>query len=294
MIVCLMIAAKGMAASLSTVELKIVDETGAPIKGVRALIEIDGEDYKKYEGVTGTNGLFSAQGKIPALVGYDGQKEGYYRSLENFYFLPDKSRPGSRIEKRTLTMRKIIDPKEGKRGSTRSGSSWLEIPAYDKAIGFDLLESDWVAPYGKGKDADFVFTFSKDTTNKTLSYVLTFSNDGDGIMEYPFKNIQSVFRWPHNAPLDGYNTSLKKYLIYESSPAVLSSKEEMKMNTEINYIFRVRTQYDATGNIASALYGKISGELGMWPVKRDVLKFGYWLNTDPTSRSLESTHPTSP
>ena len=33
----------------------------------------------------------------------------------------------------------------------------IEVPAVDKPIGFDLMEYDWVAPYGKGKQSDLVF-----------------------------------------------------------------------------------------------------------------------------------------
>jgi len=291
MIVCLMIAAKGMAASLSTVELKIVDEAGAPIAGVEAVIIFNGEERTKYEGVTGTNGLFSAQGKIPALVGYGGQKEGYYRSTENFKFLPDRNAPGSRIEKRTLTMRKIIEPKEGKKAGTRG-----VVPKLDEPLGFDILAGDWVSPYGKGVVADFVFTCANDTTNQMASYVLTFPNTGDGIIEYPRdKKGQSIFRWPYKAPLDGYLSVLKNKEIYafDKNTTIMSDYKTLPQEpSDIQYIFRIRTKYDSDGNIVSAFYGKISGAIEInW---NNRLRFSYWLNTDPASRSLESTNPMFP
>ncbi len=33
----------------------------------------------------------------------------------------------------------------------------IEIPEINKPVGFDLVEGDWVTPYGKGKQADFIF-----------------------------------------------------------------------------------------------------------------------------------------
>ena len=33
----------------------------------------------------------------------------------------------------------------------------IKIPVIGKAIGFDLIEGDWIQPYGKGKSADFLF-----------------------------------------------------------------------------------------------------------------------------------------
>jgi hypothetical protein len=285
-------AMSGAVASVTNIMVKVVDETGVPIQDVKTTIVVNAQgERKKTEGVTDTNGLFSAQGGFPARIGIGGQKDGYYRSVETFYLIPDND--SVELEPwggRTLVLERIVDPQKGMLASTRSGASWIELPAYDKVVGFDVIESDWVAPYGKGNVADFVFTFSKDTTNKTLSYVLAFSNEGDGILEYPFnENDQSIFRWPHKAPLDGYNVTMKKSLIYERSSTVLTETEEMKMDTEVNYIFRVRTKYDENGNIESALYGKVKGELGMWPRPRDELRFKYWLNIDPHSRSLEST-----
>ena len=62
---------------------------------------------------------------------------------------------------------------------------------------------------------------------------------------------------------------------------------DSSMRDPVNYIFRIRTQYDNEGNIKSAYYGRIKGDIiNMRANRREMLN--YWINTDPTSRSLES------
>lgn len=289
---CFLICASLWAAQETNITVKVIDEVGHPLTGVNAVISFNAlGNIQKKEGVTDTNGFFSAQVEVPCKVGIGGIKEGYYRSVDNFYLVPNNGKVvfepwGGR----TLILRKVLEPKSGKLASTQRGVSWLAIPVYGKTIGFDVLESDWVAPYGKGQVADFVFTFSKDTEKKSFAYVLSFSNHGDGIMEYQFnKNGQSFFKWPHIAPLSGYTSPVERMTGYNRSGLVVPYEKKMRKKNEINYIFRVQTKFDDEGNVESALYGKITGEIGLSTKPKDELRFGYWLNVDPHSRSLEST-----
>jgi len=97
------------------------------------------------------------------------------------------------------------------------------------------------------------------------------------------------------AKKEGYYQALfkRKQTYASGDPDKLPDYKELPRETAgLQYIFRIRTQYDAQGNIISAYYGKIRGAIQMTWDKE--FMFGYWLNTDPTSRSLESTHPYSP
>lgn len=282
---------KVSAVSVTNIAVKVVDEKGGALRSVRTTVVFNaGGKRIKREGVTDANGLFSAQGEVPAKVGVGGEKEGYYRSIDNFVITLGENCAGSRAY--TLTLRAISDPQEG----NKSGYSG-NIPKMNESLGFDVVAGDWVAPYGKGMVSDFVFTCFNDTTNKVASYILAFSNPGDGIIEYPRnKKGQSIFWWPHTAPLDGYIPELKKKKNYSGQygdDSVLPEYTEVSSETyEMLHIFRVRTQYDDEGNITSAYYGKIPSAIGItW---NNQLGFGYWLNTDPHSRSMESTDPYSP
>jgi len=51
-----------------------------------------------------------------------------------------------------VTIRPIINPVP-----MYMQNKYLEIPANDKDVGFDLVAADWVPPYGKGQHTDFIF-----------------------------------------------------------------------------------------------------------------------------------------
>ncbi len=160
----------------------------------------------------------------------------------------------------------------------------VKIPEIGKAIGFDLMQSDWVAPYGSGETADFIFKLdSRVTGDKDFDATLSvaFSNVGDGIQSVyalPFKGSQ--LRLSRKAPADGYEDNLVRRT--HCSPGEQIYRENRE---DQNYVFRVRTKKDDKGNIVSALYGKIHGEIGWW--QNSVIRFTYYLNPTPNDRNLE-------
>ena len=70
----------------------------------------------------------------------------------------------------------------------------LGLPVFEKAVGFDLMVGDWVAPYGKGINTDIFFTghFDKHTEGES-NYTLTvsFPNSGDGLQEFQRTSFRS-------------------------------------------------------------------------------------------------------
>ena len=161
---------------------------------------------------------------------------------------------------------------------------YVKIPEFEKPVGFDLLKADWVKPYGKGEQSDFVFTINvqkgrmtkRGTQSHESSLNLGFSNEGDGI--------QSVYALPkpgvrllREAPEHGYETNLVRRAYTREEGSHLECREDQ------NYYFRVRTKKDDKGNIVSALYGKIYDEIG-W---LGALRLTYYLNPTPNDRNLE-------
>ncbi|QBG49013.1 hypothetical protein EGM51_16995 [Verrucomicrobia bacterium S94] len=174
-------------------------------------------------------------------------------------------------------MRKIKNPVS----MVHKGKKWEAFPEYNVEIGYDLGVGDWVSPNGRGKSADFVFKTRKTENPSRAEYVLSFSNPGDGILEYQFpENLKSSFKWPYVAPEAGYDNKLEKYKVYK-----IPSRPETNLKRTVNYIFRVRTQMDEDGNIIAACYGRISGEIELTTDGK--YQFGYWFNPDSSSRSLE-------
>ena len=161
---------------------------------------------------------------------------------------------------------------------------YVRIPELGKPIGFDLLKADWVKPYGRGEQSDFVFTINiqmgkmrKDgyqTHESSLD--LSFLSEGDGIQSV-YALPQSGIRFLREAPEHGYATNLVRRAYTRDEGSHLECREDQ------NYYFRVRTKKDDKGNIVSAFYGKIYDEIG-W---QGSIRFIYYLNPTPNDRNLE-------
>ena len=186
----------------------------------------------------------------------------------------------------------------------RSENPPPQIPELGKPIGFDLIKSDWVAPYGKGETPDFIFWFKatdsigvskeyyeefpRSGRYKDSEFKLSFANDGDGlqcITEDIRKHDGSIFRLPRFAPETGYASNLVR-----SCGAIWTNRMMSligdQWNENQNYIFRVRSQRDHNGTITNALYGKIRGPIAFFPGGGGV-SFTYYLNPTPNDRNLE-------
>jgi hypothetical protein len=174
----------------------------------------------------------------------------------------------------------------GRRVPMYAKREWsLAVPEDNKSIGFDLKLGDWVAPYGKGITSDFIFTLERKFTSITQAFdatlTLTFHNDGDGIQSVMSDSSGSALRIPRAAPKDGYETKLTKRIYREKDTKPIVTDTESNQN----YFFRVRTKKDDSGNIVSALYGKISGDIEFWPNGK--IRFQYYLNSKLNSRTTE-------
>lgn len=151
-------------------------------------------------------------------------------------------------------------------------------------MGFDLEKGDWVAPYGHGVIDDFVLNFRvsryEGYNDYACSLEISFQNEQDGIQTYkPEKLDQSYFKWPYDAPENGY---VKK--IYKMRSNRPDKGYQSSLDDDAFYVFRVRTKVDKDGHITSAKYGKIKGDFRFDIVRN--FKIKYWLNPSGT-RNLE-------
>ena len=163
------------------------------------------------------------------------------------------------------------------------------LPENNKAIGYDLELGDWVAPYGKGITADFLFTlerkFASVTQDFNATLTLTFPNDGDGIQSVMSDSSGSALRIPRSAPTNNYESKLVLQMYRETNKPIVGATPDPNQN----YFFRVRTKKDDRGNIVSALYGKIKGSVG-WDIFHSPtaqIQFDYYLNSKLNSRVME-------
>lgn len=273
------------------ISIKVVDEKGNPMEAVNAGIsfgEPDGKGQQKVvteKGMTGPDGIFSASRKTINQIAYGAEKQGYYKSYGRYDFLSHaEGRWLPWNPEMTLVLRKIENPVPMYARDTHM--KIITLPVANKSIGFDLIEYDWVAPYGKGKHQDFLFKLTGKYVNDyefDAKLEISFPNKFDGIQLVKEDRSQgSMLKLPRFAPETGYQSKLTKSK--SRSPGNPLKQDSQDDN---NYIFRIRSE-ERNGKLIRAMYGKIQGDIVF-----DVEKSGnasiimkYYLNPDYT-RNLE-------
>ena len=237
--------------------LKVVDENGTPIAGAKA-----GVGYYTHstpaaiDGITDTNGIFIATHSVePSGLGYalgfGVDKAGYY-SANQQQLLPPTYDPMKWNQTITLTLKKI-----GKPIPMYARKVNTKTPKEDEPIGYDLTAGDWVAPYGTGKTTDLIFTVHRKVVNEheyDAEMKLTFPNKGDGIAIAPSQpDVGSTFKTSRTASESGYESSRTWHWSNSERP-----------ESVFGYFLRVRTVLDENGNVKSALYAKINGDINFY------------------------------
>jgi hypothetical protein len=202
--------------------------------------------------------------------------------------------------KGSITLRRIIHPIP-----LYVRNLCVDIPEKNVWLGFDLEQSDWVAPHGQGKRADIRFRSNPKKEDPSqpsglapgLATLEMDFGDGGGAVLVTEKNGYlpvSDMKMPHQAQQDGYGKSSVLKLEQEGF-------ERPDYSVFSGYFFRVRVA-KAGDRIASANYGKIVGNIGYRPVEainRSSIKevngkayfgeveFRYYFNPTPNDRNLE-------
>ena len=115
--------------------------------------------------------------------------------------------------------------------------------------------------------------------------ILTFSNVGDGIQSVEGSlQYGSELKLPRTAPEDGYDPEFTTSVSRAPGKAIVNEGRSSR-----SHIYRIRTVLDDTGNVISALYGKIRGDIRLDPInsKTAVVLFTYYLNPEANSQNLE-------
>jgi hypothetical protein len=266
------------------VTLKVVDDVGNPVANAKADVGY-GTDH--ITGLTDTNGMFVASHRDKSYaLGFLVTKDGYYTTRQEYemgwayQYKTNKAKWNPTIE---VLLKKVIKPIP-----MYARRAQIEIPAVDKAVGFDLMKYDWVAPYGKGEQSDIVFETNRRWVNRQdfdSILKIAFLNSGNGLLVVPSSSAQgsSGPRMPATSPLDGYVPELQREL---SNTPANGWKDNSKSQ---NYYFRVRTVLDENGKIKSALYGKIYGDFALDPInsKTTWIIFTYYFNPTLNDRNVE-------
>ncbi|MDF9832658.1 hypothetical protein M2103_000872 [Ereboglobus sp. PH5-5] len=271
--------------------IKIIDEQGEPIVGATAGIAFNvpsgtpGGPVLSHEGATDNKGCFSASDSCNGIFYYGAKKDGYYEAHSIRYMYKDVKLGRLTPENPELTvmLKKIINPVP-----MYVRKVALQTPELDKPIGFDFEVGDWIAPYGKGIQSDFIFTVLcrwQDMNNFYSQVNVSFKNPNDGLLEFATPAATSSLLSPHAAPMDGFQSTWGREV---SADPVHGRKNWGTPKTQ-NFIFRTRTVVDENGKTTAANYGKIYGGIdsGGESGGKPYITFTYYYNPDSQSRSLE-------
>ncbi|NOU36518.1 MAG: hypothetical protein HOO88_07090 [Kiritimatiellaceae bacterium] len=245
-------------------------------------------------GETDTNGLCAVEGVTCMDMWYSMEKSGYYETEGRYVFgmveppvINNRWQPWNPTNTVVLKRIKNPVPMYVKKVET-------VIPALNQPIGFDFEKGDWVSPYGKGSRTDMLFfaTGKFDSNLERNSFLeITFPNQKDGIktFEIPVKpefNDRSMFASPYFSSEFGYATNW----IYERK---ITPTRDGRINPSprenMNFFFRAQTVVNGSGEIISAKYGKIYGDIicDFADEKNLGVYFTYYLNPTFNDRNVE-------
>jgi hypothetical protein len=274
---------------LARLVIKAVDENRAPVEGVNvslSFMEPVSRQPAVVEGLTNAEGLFVGEGGSDSSVGSNIHKAGYYPA--GFPFAPFREVREGKWQPWGATYMAVLRKIENPIPMYARRLRRLVIPIADQPCGFDLEASDWVAPWGKGKIADFVMTLTRRYASRDdfdVNVVLSFTNPLDGIQEtnLPEQFRGSEFLWPRQAPERGFEpTHSSRFGAKPGSDYYGNASEESA------FFFRVRTQ-ERNGQIVGALYGKIKGGIRLEGRETGTcaVAFAYYLNPTSLDRNME-------
>ncbi|MGJ3243862.1 MAG: carboxypeptidase-like regulatory domain-containing protein, partial [Opitutales bacterium] len=278
--------------------------------------------YFKRSGKTDEEGLFVTRANANISMSLVATMEGYYKfGYPNAQPLDFAMRDISEVFEYTVRMREIKNPIPLlARMNTVNEDEAYHIPETNVWIGFDFRKFDWVRPYGRGETADMKFRYQRKfykinvpkygniteetmrqnviSRNKRLNIPFSeesfrnefgiwsgnleigFPRPGDGWVRVEEDFVpQSMLQMPHEAPDTGYQHK-------GWSRKVHSQKSKIwNVLPSYGYFLRTRTEMDSAGNVKSANYTKIAGEIGFHPVGR--IWMTYYFNPTPNDRNLE-------
>jgi hypothetical protein len=269
--------------------IRVIDESGKPLEGTSVSFFYKDLTIPRSEEAKGTitneQGVAIYEGESTQRIATTIDKVGYYRGwFPKHYFKEVKD---GRWEPWNPTVTAVLRP------IIKPIPMFVKkvitiVPVNDSPCGYDLTVGDWVAPWGKGTTADFIFNAHCEYTdfyNDKTTCTVTFSNPDDGLQEAVISDMgkTSGYKWDRNAPEHGYKSTLPiSFVFSRKEGAVVSFSENRR------HYFRVRTQKSAN-KVSHSLYGKIDRDISIFQTqaKKCQIAFIYYLNPTPNDRNME-------
>ncbi len=136
----------------------------------------------------------------------------------------------------------------------------IKMPSSKGRFGFDMIERDWVAPYGNGHVVDFYVEYESriEGQDKFYSATLGFPNKCDGAYKRK-KNRSHTFRSDYLAEEEG--DFLHRLPIYSFKLVSGKCSIDCFVSNEDYLVLRTRSRTNERGQLMGAHYSKIYGEI---------------------------------
>ena len=293
--------------AIVTSHVYVIDKiSGAPIEGasVKAWFEVDigwqalieSAPIITAETITDKSGRCDLSGKTnTGDVTIEARKKGlYYEEVSGFKYSRKNQnnswQPDNLVV--TIALQRVEHPIPlfVKRIEHQLFSTNDFFEQTGNNLSFDLLKGDWLPPKGTGSVADVIFNrkYFKGKDPIEVSYKVMvypyryempvhFPGQGNGLLPFIPKNTWGIRL--RTAPEEGYSSDITCFSEYNGRKT--SNRDKNRC-----YYFRIRTKRNEKGEIVSAYYGKIYGDIGL-SKEYQMPEFLYYLNTTPLDRNLE-------
>jgi hypothetical protein len=286
------LALSALASTTITVDAFVHDPNGVPIPNA----EVTGS-FMFYKGivdktltskaVTDKEGKARIKGEAQFDYDLSAKADGYYSTK-----MPNRSistEPGlKRYALGTQVVSIELRPKIAPIAPLGFYANEIPFPSTTEKIGYDLLEGDWIAPFGRGVTPDLYWKLERelpDIKNYKLVLALSFSRPDDGIQYFKIKYLDgSEFKYSYEAPEFDYRPFMSWTHLMSNGKFSSTFDEEPYSK----YIFRVRTERNEKGEVVKGLYGiidRVPMVLGGFK-NNSRLSFAYYINPNWT-RNLE-------
>ena len=269
------IVAHSLLAEQVALNFKVLDEKGLPIEGARVVTVVETEEsrsrwhgspkHDRYVAITDSSGE-----AVSRVKSHDGDfrvyltAEGYYEESDTTnrfaasYDMMQKHYVFSEKEKSLMyVLRKVKNPIKMK---TSHSLKW-RIPLKQGVYPFDLEIGDWVAPRGKGRTTDLEIVYNQaevTETNKICSGLLRFPCGGAYVRA---KHNSRSFPSDYEAKTNEVYVAEFPFEYYFDKTGNSKHVGKNILKDSQYFVFRVREKRDNEGNVVSANYGKIYGQL---------------------------------
>lgn len=237
-------------------------------------------------GLTDTNGVFRFAGKAVASLNCTVKKAGFYQTGGELWSGPSSAGMVPPVNAYTVVLKRIVHPVP-----MLERKLSLEFPALDRPVGLDLAVGDWIAPNGKGLVADLWVRGHRDlqdARNWEFRCQWQFAND-NGVVAHRHPGssslaIASRLIPPLEAPMTGFTNQYEFFKWYHAGRG-----SERSASVDDHLLFQVRCQKDDSGRLLSRNVGWIKGGMSLEGRETETMwiRFDYYYNPDPHSRSLE-------